>query len=66
VNVDQEKLSQAPAIERGSAEIGQSEWRQRVYSYYGVTPDSATGGAESPSGTTKGQGAEKLMENQNQ
>lgn len=65
LNVDQSKLSEAPTIDRGSwAEVGQSEWRQRIYSYYGVS-ESATGGAESPSGSQKGHEAEKLMENEN-
>jgi len=64
LNVDQDKLSQAPTIERSSSsEVGQSEWRQRIYSYYGVSEDAAAGGAESPAGTMKGHEAEKLIDN---
>jgi hypothetical protein len=37
--------------------MDQSEWRQRIYSYYGVTPQSYMGGADSEQGEIKGQGA---------
>jgi hypothetical protein len=62
LNVDQSKLSQAPEIDRSSwSNVSESNWRQRVYSHYGVS-ESATGSAESPSGTTQGSGAHKLTE----
>jgi sporulation protein YlmC with PRC-barrel domain len=65
LNVDQSKLNDAPTIERGSwSEVGRSDWRDRVYTYYGVSADSASGSAESPSGSQKGHGAEKLIEDQ--
>ncbi|HWC59202.1 MAG TPA: PRC-barrel domain-containing protein [Verrucomicrobiae bacterium] len=58
LNVDQKKLNSAPTVE--PSEWGQSEWQQRVYSYYGVTP-GAVGGAESPSGEIKGEGARRMQ-----
>lgn len=65
LNVDQSRLNGAPALDRGnSTELGQSGWRQRIYSYYGVS-ESASGAAESPSGSQKGHEAEKLIEPQN-
>jgi len=61
LNVDQSKLNQAPEIDRGSwSNVNESNWRQRVYSYYGAS--EASGSAESPSGTTQGSGAQKLTE----
>lgn len=53
LNADASKLSKAPTVDW--TDPSQSEWRQRIYSYYGVTPPP-TGAAESPSGETKGQG----------
>jgi len=61
-NVDQKKLNSAPTV--NASDLGQSEWQQRIYSYYGVTPSSMgqapVGGAESPSGEIKGEGARKM------
>jgi len=59
LNVDQNKLNSAPTID--SSEWGQSESRQRIYSYYGVTPPAPVGGAESPSGEIKGEGARHMQ-----
>jgi len=60
--VDQSKLSQAPTIDSSWSSLRDASWRQRIYSYYGVSASESTGGAESPSGTTKGAGANKLMQ----
>jgi len=58
-NVDENKLKSAPSVQ--PSDLGQSEWQQRVYAYYGVTPSpSSTGAAESPSGEIKGEGAKKM------
>lgn len=59
VNTDQNKLNAAPTVD--ASELSQSQWQQRIYSYYGVTPQSM-GGAESPQGEIKGEGA-RHMEN---
>ena len=58
VNVDQSKLNRAPTL--SSTDLDQSQWRQRIYSYYGVTPQPATGGADSEQEQTKGQGARSV------
>jgi len=60
LNVDQTKLNSAPTI--SWSDLSQSQWRQRVYTYYGVSPDSSMGGAESPQGEIKGEPARKLTE----
>jgi len=63
-NVDKNKLESAPSL--SASDLNQSQWQQRVYSYYGVTPvspaagTSSTGAAESPSGEIKGQGARDM------
>jgi len=59
-NVDQNKLNSAPSV--NTSELSQSEWQQRVYSYYGVTPGSPSsmGASESPTGEIKGEGARRL------
>jgi sporulation protein YlmC with PRC-barrel domain len=63
-NVDQGKLNSAPSV--SASDLSQSEWQQRVYSFYGVTPGSPSmgqapvGAAESPSGEIKGEGARKM------
>jgi sporulation protein YlmC with PRC-barrel domain len=49
------KLDSAPSITSGTwAEIGQSDWSQRVNSHFGVSQSSSMGGAESPSGLSTG------------
>lgn len=48
LNADQNKLSNAPKVDW--SDLSQSQWRQRIYAYYGVTPESSTGAAESPQG----------------
>ena len=45
LNADPNKLKSAPTISQ--TDIHQSQWRQRIYSYYGVTPQSPMGGTES-------------------
>lgn len=61
LNCDQGKLNSAPAVDL--TDLSQSQWRQRIYSYYGVTPQSSMGGAETPDGEIKGEGASKLQPN---
>jgi sporulation protein YlmC with PRC-barrel domain len=62
LNVDQSKLNSAPTI--NWSDLNQANWQQRSYSYFGVSAssESSTGGAESPQGEIKGEGARKLME----
>jgi sporulation protein YlmC with PRC-barrel domain len=62
LNIDQSKLSGAPTL--SSTDLDQSQWRQRVYSYYGVTPQPSTGGTDSDQEETKGQGA-RILQGQN-
>ena len=50
LNADQNKLNNAPTL--GSTDLNQSQWRQRVCSYYGVSPE----------GELKGDGAQKLLQ----
>ena len=63
-NIDQGKLNSAPTV--SATDLSQSEWQQRVYSFYGVTPGSSSmgqapmGSAESPTGEIKGEGARKM------
>jgi sporulation protein YlmC with PRC-barrel domain len=52
LSVDQRKLTNAPTFQ--GADLNQSGWRQRVYSFYGVTPEPSKGGAGSPEGTSQG------------
>jgi hypothetical protein len=55
LNVSESKLDQAPSVSRGSwSEISRPEFRQRVYSHFGVSSSSSTGGAESPYGQSTG------------
>jgi sporulation protein YlmC with PRC-barrel domain len=64
LNVDQAKLNSAPTVDMSN--LNQSEWQQRIYSYYGVTPHASMGGAETPEGEIKGEGAWKLQQGQQQ
>jgi len=63
-NVDQNKLTSAPTV--STSDLSQSQWRQRIYAYYGVTPGASSmgqspmGGADSPAGEIKGEGARKM------
>jgi hypothetical protein len=43
------------------SDLSESQWQQRIYSYYGVTPQPV-GGAESPQGEIKGEGARRMEE----
>jgi len=54
LHADQNKLNSAPTVDM--SDLSQSEWQQRIYSYYGVTPQPA-GGVESPQRVIKGEGA---------
>jgi len=66
LTIDENKLNSAPSL--SESDLSQSEWQQRVYAYYGVTPgaarmgNSSMGGSESPQGEIKGKGA-RDMEN---
>ena len=57
LNIDQNKLNSAPTVD--ASDLSQSQWQQRIYSYYGVTPQPM-GGAESPQGEIKGEGARRM------
>lgn len=48
-NGDQSKLQGAPTFDPNS-DLSQPSWRQSVYSYFGTSPSSSTGGATSPGG----------------
>jgi sporulation protein YlmC with PRC-barrel domain len=60
LNVDAAKLKSAPTV--STTDLSQSEWQQRIYSYYGVTPGSSSsmGASESPTGEIKGEGARRM------
>lgn len=59
-NVAPDKFKSAPTVSQ--TDLNQSQWRQRVYAYYGATPPSNMGGAESDQGEMKGQGARELQQ----
>lgn len=59
LNADSNKLQKAPTISQ--TDISQSQWRQRIYAYYGVTPPSPMGGAETEQGEMKGEGSRPLQ-----
>jgi hypothetical protein len=62
ISVDRSKLDQAPSLTQATmSQITQADWRQRVYTHFGVS-STATGGAESPSGATQGSGAQQLQD----
>jgi sporulation protein YlmC with PRC-barrel domain len=49
---DPAKLQAAPTFDQNSwPDFSQPTWRQSIYSYFGMTPGSSTGGATSPGGT---------------
>jgi sporulation protein YlmC with PRC-barrel domain len=50
---DATKLHNAPAFNE-STDLSQPTWRQSVYSHYGLTSGSATGGSYSPGGRATG------------
>ncbi len=49
-NGDSSKLESAPAFE-SSTDLTQPGWRHSVYSYFGMSMGTATGGAATPGGT---------------
>lgn len=59
LNADPNKVRSAPTLSQ--TDIYQSQWRQRIYSYYGVTPQPM-GGAESEQGEIKGEGARSMQQ----
>lgn len=44
---DSAKLASAPTFD-ANTDLSQPSWRRNVFSYFGMTPGSASGGAESP------------------
>jgi sporulation protein YlmC with PRC-barrel domain len=60
LNADQNKLNSAPTVDE--SDLSQSQWQQRIYSYYGVTPHSSMGASDSPQGEIKGEGARRMEE----
>jgi len=52
LNVEPGKLKGAPTL--NSTDLDQSQWRQRIYAYYGVTPQPSAGAADSDQEETKG------------
>lgn len=59
LNIDRSKLNGAPTL--SSTDLDQSQWRQRVYAYYGVTPQPATGGTDPEEEEIKGRGGRSLQ-----
>ncbi len=52
---DQSKLQSAPTFSENSwPDISQPSWRHSIYSYFGMTPGTATGGGTTPGGTSGG------------
>jgi sporulation protein YlmC with PRC-barrel domain len=52
---DSSKLQAAPSFSQANwPDISQPTWRHSVFSYYGMSAGSATGGAESPGGSSGG------------
>jgi sporulation protein YlmC with PRC-barrel domain len=49
---DKSRLESAPSFDPNNwPDVSQTEWRQRIYSHFGMQPQSATGGATAPGGT---------------
>lgn len=59
LTLDRSKLNGAPTV--SSTDLDQSEWRQRVYAYYGVTPQPSVAGTDSNQEEIKGEGARALQ-----
>ena len=57
LNADQNKLTSAPAVDW--SDLNQSEWRQRIYAYYGVTPQSSSSKEDSLQNQITGEGSVK-------
>src|SRR5256885_16458766 len=54
---DTSKLQSAPSFDQSNwPDITQFSWRQSIYSHFGMTPGSATGGATSPGGAESSTG----------
>jgi sporulation protein YlmC with PRC-barrel domain len=48
---DKSKLDNAPSFDQSNwPDVTQPEWRQRIFSHFGMQPGSSTGGATSPGG----------------
>jgi len=67
--VDQVKLSSAPTFDKNQwPDMSQRDWSQQYYFYFGVTPETSTGGTgtgmekgESSPSTEAGAGASGLQ-----
>ena len=52
-NGEKNRLDSAPSFDKSNwPDVSQPDWRQRIYSHFGMQPGSATGGATSPGGTS--------------
>ena len=69
-SVDQNKLASAPNFDKNQWPDMSRDWNQKVYSYFGITPDFSSGGTgsgldkstgEKSYGTEKGAGASGLQ-----
>jgi sporulation protein YlmC with PRC-barrel domain len=60
LNADQSKLSGAPKVDW--SDLSQSEWQQRIYAYYGVSPESPIVSPQSPQGEIKSPGPGQLQQ----
>lgn len=55
---DASKLQSAPSFDQSNwPDISQYSWRQSIYSHFGMTAGSSTGGATSPGGTESSTGS---------
>ena len=59
---DSSKLQSAPSFDQSNwPDITQFSWRQSIYSHFGMTPGSATGGATSPGGAESSTGTSSTI-----
>src|SRR5206468_9097110 len=55
-NLDQSKLASAPNFDKNQwPDMSRREWSQKFYSYYGITPESGTGGTGTGTEKEKGE-----------
>ena len=51
-SIDKDKLQSAPSFDKSHVpDMSSSDWSQKIYSYFGVTPDTGVGGTGSGTGT---------------
>jgi sporulation protein YlmC with PRC-barrel domain len=64
-NGDAGKLQSAPTFSESNwPDISQPGWRHSIYSYFGMSPGTATGGATTPGGTSSGGSSEQQQPQQ--